>query len=113
MPPYSHTNTIDVVEILPYHLRACGLVLYNFFVALALIFNQYANPIGVERAGWHFYLTYDAWLVVELVVVYLLFVETGGLSLEETAAVIDGEEARGKLAEEVVVTRATASGEKP
>lgn len=92
----------DVVEILPYNLRARGLVLYNFFVALALIFNQYANPIGVENAGWKFYITYDVWLLVELVVVYFLFVETGKLSLEETAAVIDGEEMQNKLAEEVI-----------
>lgn len=91
-----------VVEILPYNLRARGLVLYNLFVALALIFNQYANPIGVENSGWKFYITYDVWLVVELVVVYFLFVETGKLSLEETAAVIDGEEMQNKLAEEVI-----------
>lgn len=41
-----------VIEILPYHLRAKGLVLYNLFVACALIFNQYANPIGVTNIGW-------------------------------------------------------------
>ncbi|KAH6981464.1 putative sugar transporter [Ilyonectria destructans] len=35
-----------VIEILPFNLRARTLVLYNLFVALALIFNQYAN-IGV------------------------------------------------------------------
>lgn len=91
-----------VVEILPYQLRARGLVLYNFFVALALIFNQYANPIGVSNSGWKFYITYDVWLLFELVVVYFLFVETGKLSLEETAAVIDGEEMQSKLAEGVI-----------
>ena len=41
-----------VVEILPYNLRAKGLVLYNLFVALALIFNQYANPIAVTNIKW-------------------------------------------------------------
>ena len=41
-----------VVEILPLNLRARGLVLYNFFVALALIFNQYANPVGATNAKW-------------------------------------------------------------
>lgn len=91
-----------VVEILPYNLRARGLVLYNLFVALALIFNQYANPIGIENSGWKFYITYDVWLLVELIVVYFLFVETGKLSLEETAAVIDGEEMQNKLTEGVI-----------
>lgn len=96
------TKFTDVVEILPYNLRARGLVLYNLFVALALIFNQYANPIGVSNSGWKFYITYDVWLVVELVVVYFLFVETGKLSLEETAAIIDGVEMQNKLTEEVI-----------
>ncbi|KAH9883797.1 general substrate transporter [Xylariomycetidae sp. FL2044] len=91
-----------VVEILPFNLRARGLVLYNLFVACALIFNQYANPIGVTNSGWKFYITYCVWLAVEAVVVYFLFVETGKLSLEETAAVLDGSEMENKLAEEVV-----------
>ncbi|KAK7417636.1 hypothetical protein QQX98_004457 [Neonectria punicea] len=88
-----------VIEILPFNLRARGLVLYNLFVALALIFNQYVNPIGVTNSGWKYYIMYDVWLAFEVVVVYFLFVETGNLSLEETAAVLDGEEYKEKLVE--------------
>jgi hypothetical protein len=88
-----------VVEILPYNLRARGLVLYNLFVALALIFNQYANPVGVTNSKWKYYITYDVWLAVEVLVVYFLFVETGKTSLEETAAILDGNQDR--LMEEV------------
>lgn len=94
-----------------------GLVLYNLFVALALIFNQYVNPVGVTNSKWKCkkqgcnlssfrkltsvadYVTYDVWLFVELVVVYFLFVETGGKSLEETAALLDGEAMTEKLQE--------------
>lgn len=84
-----------------------GLVLYNLFVAAALVFNQYANPIALANIGWkcesfYFleladvadcfsdYVVYDVWIFVELLVVYFLFVETGNLSLEQTAAVLDG-----------------------
>ncbi|GKT86464.1 LOW QUALITY PROTEIN: hexose transporter [Colletotrichum tofieldiae] len=88
-----------VVEILPFNLRAKGLVLYNLFVALALIFNQYANPIGVTNSKWKYYITYDVWLAFEAVVVYFLFVETGKMSLEETAVILDGNGDR--LTEEV------------
>ncbi|KXJ85476.1 general substrate transporter [Microdochium bolleyi] len=91
-----------VVEILPFNLRARGLVLYNLFVACALIFNQYANPIGVTNSGWKYYITYCVWLAVEAVVVYFLFVETSGLSLEETAMKLDGKEAEDKLVSEVL-----------
>jgi len=91
-----------VVEILPFNLRARGLVLYNLFVACALIFNQYANPIGVTNSGWKYYITYDVWLAFEVLVVYFLFVETGNLSLEETAMALDGQEASDKLVGEVL-----------
>lgn len=88
------------LEILPFDLRARGLVLYNFFVALAGIFNQYVNPIGVTNSKWKYYITYDVWLAFELVVVYFLFVETGGHSLEETAVILDGQDYENKLVEE-------------
>ncbi|KAI1331458.1 general substrate transporter [Xylariaceae sp. FL0255] len=99
-----------VVEILPFNLRARGLVLYNLFVSAALIFNQYANPVGVTNSGWKFYITYDVWLAVETVIVYFLFVETGKLSLEETAAVLDGKEAEAQLTEEVIRKTDKTSG---
>ncbi|KAH9214696.1 general substrate transporter [Leptodontidium sp. 2 PMI_412] len=100
-----------VVEILPYHLRARGLVLYNLFVALALIFNQYANPVGVTNIKWKYYVVYDVWLFVELIVVYFLFVETRGASLEETAAILDGTEIQERFVEGVA--RATEKDGKP
>jgi hypothetical protein len=95
-----------------------GLVLYNLFVSLALIFNQYANPIALEAIKWKCkpdpctfltivanqvldYIVYDVWLLVELIVVYFLFVETSGSSLEEMAAIIDGEEVRDTIIEAV------------
>ncbi|KAJ5336640.1 uncharacterized protein N7506_004662 [Penicillium brevicompactum] len=87
------------IEILPFDMRARGLVLYNLFVALAGIFNQYVNPIGVTNSKWKFYITYDVWLAFELVVVYFLFVETGNMSLEETAVILDGKQVENKLIE--------------
>ncbi|KAJ5485407.1 sugar transporter [Penicillium diatomitis] len=87
------------IEILPFDLRARGLVLYNLCVAIAGIFNQYVNPIGVTNSKWKYYITYDVWLAFELVVVYFLFVETGNLSLEESAVIMDGEEYENKLIE--------------
>jgi hypothetical protein len=41
------------------------------------------------------------WLLIELIVVYFLFVETSGSSLEEMAAIIDGEEVRDTIIEAV------------
>lgn len=51
------------------------------------------------------YIVYDVWILFELIVVYFLFVETSGASLEEMAAIIDGEDVRNNIVE--AVARAT------
>lgn len=45
------------VEILPYHLRAKGFNLFNFVISVALIFNQYVNPIALDALGWKYYVS--------------------------------------------------------
>ncbi|KFX91459.1 hypothetical protein V490_05888 [Pseudogymnoascus sp. VKM F-3557] len=81
------------VEIMPYKLRAKGLMLMNFFVQAALVFNQYINPIGLADLNprWKFYTIYCVWIFFELAFVLFLFVETRGPTLEEIAKIFDGE----------------------
>lgn len=45
------------LEILPYHLRAKGFTVFGFVVSLAIIFNQYVNPIALRRIGWKYYVS--------------------------------------------------------
>jgi MFS family permease len=81
------------VEILPYKIRAKGLTLCFCFTALSGVFNQYVNPIGLQKLGWKFYLVYVAVLVVEVIMIYFYYPETAGLPLEEIARVFDGDDA--------------------
>ncbi|KAF5390833.1 hypothetical protein D9757_004450 [Collybiopsis confluens] len=81
------------VEILPYPLRAKGFTIFNFTISLALIFNQYVNPIALGHINWKYYIVYCCWIAFECVFVYLYVVETKNLTLEETAAIFDGEDA--------------------
>jgi len=85
------------VEILPYPLRAKGFNVFNFTISLALIFNQYVNPIALEHITWKYYVVYCCWLAVECVFLYFYVVETKNLTLEETAALFDGEEATNEI----------------
>jgi hypothetical protein len=107
------------IEILPYKLRAKGLMIMNISVQAALTLNIYANPLAFDFfAGhtWKFYLIYNVscilyftlevgergteanvlqcWIFIELVFVYFMYVETKGPTLEELAKVIDGEDAK-------------------
>lgn len=59
------------VEILPYNIRAKGFTVFNFAISLSLIFNQYVNPIALDKIAWKYYLVYVAWLAFEAVFLYL------------------------------------------
>lgn len=89
---YSPLIVSYTVEILPYHLRAKGFTAFNFAISLSLIFNQYANPIALDALGWKYYLVYCVWLAFELGFMLLFVVETKGRTLEETAALFDGDD---------------------
>ncbi|KAL2270194.1 hypothetical protein VTJ83DRAFT_2378 [Remersonia thermophila] len=84
------------IEILPYKLRAKGLMVMNLTVQAALTLNAYANPVAFKHFGkqaWKLYLIYTCWIFLELCFVYFMYVETKGPTLEELAKVIDGDDA--------------------
>ncbi|KAJ7659223.1 general substrate transporter [Mycena polygramma] len=78
------------LEILPYNIRAKGFNIFNFTISLALIFNQYVNPIAFDALTWKYYIVYCAWLAFECVFLYFFIIETKAHTLEETAAIFDG-----------------------
>ena len=84
-------NVAYPIEILPYRIRANGLMVQSLATNLALFFGQYVNPIGIDNAGWHFYFLYEALLVVQVVTVWFTFIETKGATLEEISRTFDGE----------------------
>jgi len=86
------------VEILPFPIRAKGFTVFNFALTLSLIFNQYVNPIALQKIGWKYYIVYVCWLAFEAVFVFLYVIETKGRTLEETAALFDGEDSAEGLA---------------
>ncbi|KAG8955076.1 hypothetical protein FRC04_009533 [Tulasnella sp. 424] len=79
------------IEILPFKIRAKGFAAMSFTVTLGLIFNQYVNPVALEKLGWKYYLIYVGWLVFELGFIWLYLLETKGRTLEQTAMLFDGE----------------------
>jgi sugar porter (SP) family MFS transporter len=88
------------VEILPYNIRAKGFNVFGFVIAVALIFNQYVNPIALDALGWKYYIVYVCWLAFEFVFLWTYLLETKNRTLEETAALFDGEEALDRIAEQ-------------
>jgi MFS family permease len=85
------------IEILPYQVRAKGLMILNLTIQIALLLNEYANPVAFLAFGldhsWKLYIIYTFWIGLEFTFVYFMYVETKGPTLEELAKVIDGEDA--------------------
>ncbi|KAF9051359.1 hexose transporter [Panaeolus papilionaceus] len=81
------------VEILPFQIRAKGFTFFNFAISLSLIFNQYVNPVALEKIAWKYYIVYVVWLAFEAVFLWFFVIETKNRTLEETAALFDGEDA--------------------
>jgi MFS family permease len=80
-------------EIWPYTLRAKGVALTSVSTYLALLFNQFVNPIALDSIAWKYYILYICLLVIILVTIYLTYPETRGYSLEEIAVIFDGDDA--------------------
>ncbi|POY70636.1 hypothetical protein BMF94_6342 [Rhodotorula taiwanensis] len=95
-----------VLEVLPYHMRTKGMALSLFF-DYGLFFNQYVNPIAFNAIGYRYYYVYIGMICVSFFVIYFTFPETSGMTLEQAAAVLDGDaktriEIAGQVAAETV-----------
>ncbi|KIK58606.1 hypothetical protein GYMLUDRAFT_45213 [Collybiopsis luxurians FD-317 M1] len=109
---FSPLIVVYTVEILPYHLRAKGFTIFNFTISLALIFNQYTNPIALGHLVWKYYIVYCCWIAFEVVFLYMYVLETKNLTLEETAALFDGKDAVDEISGNVLVHNLESLSEK-
>ncbi|KJZ73790.1 hypothetical protein HIM_06908 [Hirsutella minnesotensis 3608] len=101
------------LEILPYHLRAKGIVVLNMTVQGALAIGNQTNKLAWTNMPnvWNFLLFYTLWNTCELVFVYFVYVETRGPTLEEVARIFDGDDAVPAVgAEQATSARHDASG---
>jgi len=86
-------GALYTVEILPYSIRAKSLSLYVCVQTLAIAFNSYVNPIGLERIAWKYYIVFVVLDVVWVVVAFFFLQETKGYTLEEVTRLFDGKDA--------------------
>jgi hypothetical protein len=85
---------IYVPEIFPFYIRSKGTTITQFTTRASSAFNTFVNPIGLENLGYKFYIVYVVWLAIETTIIFFLYVETKGPSLEELALLFDGKDAK-------------------
>ncbi|KAF5371170.1 hypothetical protein D9758_004279 [Tetrapyrgos nigripes] len=95
-----------LVELFPYQVRAKGITVFQWWSRMAGFFNQFVNPIGINNAGWKYYISYVVWLAFEVIFVYFLFPETANRTLEELAFLYEEDklqEQKKRVGEEIQV----------
>lgn len=60
---------------------------------LAVFITIYVNSIAFDAIGWKLYIVYCGWLALEVIIVWNVFIETKGRTLEELAILFDGDQA--------------------
>ncbi|KAH6627236.1 general substrate transporter [Chaetomium sp. MPI-SDFR-AT-0129] len=81
-----------LIEIFPYAQRARGISIFQFWGKAAQFFGTNVNPIGTGTIGWKFLLVYCCWICVEAILIYFLWPETSGRSLEELTFLFEADE---------------------
>jgi hypothetical protein len=74
-----------LVELWPYSHRSRGIGVQQIFGKLAGFFSTNVNSIALNALNWRFLAIYCGWIFFELCIVFLLYPETGGRTLEELA----------------------------
>jgi MFS family permease len=89
------------VEIWPYQLRSRDLATMLMSTVTAVFFNIFVNPIALDSIQWRYYLVFVFILAGGSAIIYFVFPETRGHSLEEMALVFGDEETTGLVEGEI------------
>ncbi|KAB5566040.1 general substrate transporter [Coniochaeta sp. 2T2.1] len=74
-----------LVELWPYSHRSRGIGVQQIFGKLAGFFSTNVNSIALAAIKWRYLAIYCGWIFFEFCIVYLLYPETSGRTLEELA----------------------------
>ncbi|KAI1013722.1 hypothetical protein LB503_010526 [Fusarium chuoi] len=78
------------IEIFPFLTRSRGLTTALTSSYIGLISAQLINPVGLAALEWKYYIVFCCILACLVVVIYFLFPETKGRSLEQITELFEG-----------------------
>ncbi|KAL4722103.1 hypothetical protein ACLX1H_010873 [Fusarium chlamydosporum] len=85
-----------LVELWPYAMRSRGIGVQQIFGKLAGFFSTNVNSIALDAIKWKYLAIYCGWIVFEFMIVYFLYPETSGRTLEELAFLFEDDQLKEK-----------------
>lgn len=82
-------QSMYIAEVLDSENRAKGTAVGNFTSSLASAVINYGSGPAFTSIKSYFYLVFMGWDIVEVIIIYFIFVETRGRTLEELAEVFE------------------------
>lgn len=70
------------VEVLSFEMRAKGMAFSNLSLTAAMLINQFAYPIALEKIQWKLYIVFVIWCPIQAFVVWMFIPETKNRTLE-------------------------------
>ncbi|KFH46590.1 Hexose transporter-like protein [Hapsidospora chrysogenum ATCC 11550] len=80
-----------LVELWPYSHRSRGIGVQQIFGKLAGFFSTNVNSIALDAIEWKYLAIYCGWIFFEFCIIFLLYPETSGRTLEELAFLFEDE----------------------
>ncbi|KAK0634058.1 general substrate transporter [Immersiella caudata] len=74
-----------LVELWPYSHRSRGIGVQQIFGKLAGFFSTNVNSIALTAIKWKYLAIYCGWIAFEFIIIFFLYPETSGRTLEELA----------------------------
>jgi sugar porter (SP) family MFS transporter len=81
-----------LVELWPYAMRSRGIGIQQIFGKLAGFFSTNVNSIALDAIKWKYLAIYCGWICFEFCIVYWLYPETSGRTLEELAFLFEDDQ---------------------
>ncbi|KAH7108656.1 lactose permease [Dendryphion nanum] len=71
------------IEVLSFEIRAKGMGFSNLALSAAMLVNQFAYPIALDKIGWKLYIVFACWCPCMAAIVWMWIPETKNRTLEE------------------------------
>jgi sugar porter (SP) family MFS transporter len=85
-----------LVELWPYTHRSRGIGIQQFFGKLAGFFSTNVNSIALDAIQWRYLAIYCGWIAFEFIIIFFLYPETSGRTLEELTFLFEDQELNNK-----------------